>query len=169
MKRPEELSHMLTEMYNDTKDGKIHWNISVQTTENNEVSEKPVEVEDGVSWTIDECYVSYYCKYKGQDFLMITYEMIKTAGDKVHTIKLLLIFPTLLHPDTVTTIGFLPITDHQICIFRILICKCSRFLFSLFNNLLQSLRHILPTAYLILYRLPLLFLSQLAEMKTIYV
>ena len=46
MKRPEELSHMLTEMYNDTKDGKIHWNISVQTTENNEVSEKPVEVED---------------------------------------------------------------------------------------------------------------------------
>ena len=33
MKRPEELSHMLTEMYNDTKDGKIHWNISVQTTE----------------------------------------------------------------------------------------------------------------------------------------
>ena len=36
MKRPEELSHMLTEMYNDTKDGKIHWNISVQTTENNE-------------------------------------------------------------------------------------------------------------------------------------
>jgi hypothetical protein len=70
MKRPEELSHMLTEMYNDTKDGKIRWNLSVQTTENNEVSEKPVEVEDGVSWTIDECYVSYYCKYKGQDFLM---------------------------------------------------------------------------------------------------
>ena len=39
MKRPEELSHMLTEMYNDTKDGKIRWNLSVQTTENNEVSE----------------------------------------------------------------------------------------------------------------------------------
>lgn len=54
MKRPEELSHMLTEMYNDTKDGKIRWNLSVQTTENNEVSEKPVEVEDGVSWTIDD-------------------------------------------------------------------------------------------------------------------
>ena len=89
MKRPEELSHMLTEMYNDTKDGKIRWNLSVQTTENNEVSEKPVEVEDGVSWTIDECYVSYYCKYKGQDFLMITYEMIKTAGDKVHTTNMI--------------------------------------------------------------------------------
>ncbi len=93
MKRPEELSHMLTEMYNDTKDGKIHWNISVQTTENNEVSEKPVEVEDGVSWTIDECYVSYYCKYKGQDFLMITYEMIKTAGDKVHTTNMIFLPP----------------------------------------------------------------------------
>lgn len=95
MKRPEELSHMLTEMYNDTKDGKIHWNISVQTTENNEVSEKPVEVEDGVSWTIDECYVSYYCKYKGQDFLMITYEMIKTAGDKVHTTNMIFRFHRL--------------------------------------------------------------------------
>ncbi len=83
MKRPEELSHMLTEMYNDTKDGKIHWNISVQTTENNEGSEKPVEVEDGVSWTIDECYVSYYCKYKGQDFLIITYEMIAICGSGV--------------------------------------------------------------------------------------
>ena len=93
MKRPEELSHMLTEMYNDTMDGKIHWNISVQTTENNEVSEKPVEVEDGVSWTIDECYVSYYCKYKGQDFLMITYEMIKTAGDKVHTTNMIFLPP----------------------------------------------------------------------------
>ena len=80
MKRPEELSHMLTEMYNDTKDGKIRWNLSVQTTENNEVSEKPVEVEDGVSWTIDECYVSYYCKYKGKDFCLITYEMLKTAN-----------------------------------------------------------------------------------------
>mgnify|MGYP000878125562 CR=1 FL=1 len=73
MKRPEELSHMLTEMYNDTKDGKIHWNISVQTTENNEVS--------------------YYCKYKGQDFLMITYEMIKTAGDKVHTTNMIFLPP----------------------------------------------------------------------------
>ena len=80
MKRPEELSHMLTEMYNDTKEGKIHWNISVQTTENNEAAEKPVEVEDGVSWTIDECYVSYYCKYKGKDFCLITYEMLKTAN-----------------------------------------------------------------------------------------
>ena len=93
MKRPEELSHMLTEMYNDTKDGKIRWNLSVQTTENNEVSEKPVEVEDGVSWTIDECYVSYYCKYKGQDFLMITYEMIETAGDKVHTTNMIFLPP----------------------------------------------------------------------------
>ena len=48
---------------------------------------------DGVSWTIDECYVSYYCKYKGQDFLMITYEMIKTAGDKVHTTNMIFLPP----------------------------------------------------------------------------
>ena len=93
MKKPEELSHMLTEMYDMTREGKIHWNISVQTTENNEMSEKPVEVEDGISWTVDECYVSYYCKYKGQDFLMITYEMIKTAGEKVHTTNMVFLPP----------------------------------------------------------------------------
>ena len=93
MKRPEELSRMLTEMYEQTKEGKIHWNISVQTTENNDTAEKPVEVEDGVSWTIDECYVSYYCKFKGQEFLMITYEMIKNAGEKVHTTNMIFLPP----------------------------------------------------------------------------
>ena len=62
MKRPEELSHMLTEMYNDTKDGKIHWNISVQTTENNEVSEKPVEVEARGQNAFNTCTLIILCE-----------------------------------------------------------------------------------------------------------
>ena len=93
MKKPEELSHQLTEMYKETKEGKLHWNLQVQTTEHNDTSEKPVEVEDGISWTIDECYSSYVCNYKGQDFCMITYELIKTAGDKVQTTNLLFMPP----------------------------------------------------------------------------
>ena len=93
MKKPEELSHQLTEMYKETKEGKLHWSLQVQTTEHNEASEKPVEVEDGVSWTIDECYASYVCQYRGQDFCMITYELIKTAGDKVQTTNLLFMPP----------------------------------------------------------------------------
>lgn len=83
MKRQEELSRELTELITATKEGKIRWNLQVQTTEANDAAEKPVERENGVEWTIDECYVSYYCEYKGKEFCMITYEMIKTAGEKV--------------------------------------------------------------------------------------
>ena len=93
MKKPEELSRMLTEMIKDTKEKKIHWQVEVQTTEHNDVSEKPVEEEDGVKWTVDECYVSYVCNYKGQDFCMITYEMIKTSGDKVATTNIIFLPP----------------------------------------------------------------------------
>ena len=94
MKRPEELSHMLTEMYNDTKDGKIHWNISVQTTENNEVSEKMRSkwrtVYPGRSMNV---MFLITVNTRDRDFLMITYEMIKTAGDKVHTTNMIFLPP----------------------------------------------------------------------------
>ena len=93
MKKPEELSRLLTELYKETKEGKIRWSLQVQTTEHNNPSEQPVEVEDGISWTVDECYVSYVCNYKGQDFCMITYEMLKTAGDKVQTTNLIFLPP----------------------------------------------------------------------------
>lgn len=93
MKKPEELSRLLTEMYKETKEGKLCWNIQIQTTEYNDLSQKPVEVEDNVSWTIDECYVSYVCSYKGQDFAMITYEMIKTAGEQTQSTNLVFLPP----------------------------------------------------------------------------
>ena len=93
MKKPEELSHLLNEMYKETKEGKIRWSVQVQTTEHNDSASKPVEVEDGISWTVDECYVAYVCNYKGQDFCMITYELIKTAGNKVQTTNLVFMPP----------------------------------------------------------------------------
>ena len=93
MKKPEELSRMLMDMYKETKAGKIHWKLQVQTTEHNDPSEKPVEVEDGISWTIDECYVSYVCEYRGQDFCMITYEMLKTSGNRTVTTNLIFLPP----------------------------------------------------------------------------
>nr|WP_243245112.1 hypothetical protein [Roseburia intestinalis] len=64
----------------ETKEGRIRWSVEVMTTEANPAEEKPVEHEDGLDWTIDECYVSYYCRYKGKDFCLITYEMLKTAN-----------------------------------------------------------------------------------------
>ena len=93
MKKPEELLKQLTEMTKDTKAGKVHWNIICQTTEYNEENTKPQVEEDGISWVVDECYVSYHCEYKGKEFLMITYEMLHTAGDKVKTTNLIFLPP----------------------------------------------------------------------------
>jgi hypothetical protein len=64
MKKQEEIFHEIQDMMGETKEGRIRWSVEVQTTEANPVEEKPVEHEDGLDWTIDECYVSYYCKYK---------------------------------------------------------------------------------------------------------
>ena len=49
--------------------------------------------EDGVFWTVDECYVSYHCEFKGKEFLMITYEMINTSADEVKTTNLVFMPP----------------------------------------------------------------------------
>jgi hypothetical protein len=93
MKKQEELMRELSDMVKETKAGKLHWNVDCQTTEYNPAEEKPVVEEDGVSWTVDECYVSYFCEYKGQEFLMISYEMIHSAGDKKKTTNLIFLPP----------------------------------------------------------------------------
>ena len=83
MKKEDELLKELTDMVKETKKGQIKWKLSCQTTEYNDEAVKPTVTEDGITWTVDECYVSYECTYKGSDFVMITYEMIHTAGDNV--------------------------------------------------------------------------------------
>lgn len=83
MKKQEELFRELSDMMKETKEGKLHWKVEVRTTEYNDASEKPVEQEDGMKWTIDECYVSFYCSYRGREFCMITYELIKSAEGHV--------------------------------------------------------------------------------------
>ncbi|MBQ8519074.1 MAG: hypothetical protein IJ455_05700 [Agathobacter sp.] len=93
MKREDELLKQLMDMTKDTKAGKIHWDVKCQTTEYNDPASKPQVMEDDILWTVDECYVSYYCEYKGKEFLMITYEMIHTAGDKVKTTNLVFLPP----------------------------------------------------------------------------
>lgn len=91
--RQEELSKKIAELITETKAGKIRWSVEVQTTEANDSSEKPKEVENGIEWTVDECYVSYYCKYRDNDFCMITYELIKTAGDKITSSNMVFLPP----------------------------------------------------------------------------
>lgn len=91
--RQEELSKKITELVSETKAGKVTWKLDVQTTEANDPDKKPVEVEDGTSWTLDECYVSYHCSFRGNEFCMITYELIKTAGEKTATSNLVFMPP----------------------------------------------------------------------------
>lgn len=93
MKREEELLKQLTEMVKDTKAGKIFWDINCQTTEYNDPESKPQVEEDGIKWSVDECYVSYHCEYKGKEFLMITYEMMHTAPGHTKTTNLVFLPP----------------------------------------------------------------------------
>lgn len=93
MKKEAELVKQLADMAKDTKMGKIKWEVKCQTTEYNDKASKPQVEEEGVLWTVDECYVSYYCEYKGKEFLMITYEMIHTAADMTKTTNLVFLPP----------------------------------------------------------------------------
>ena len=83
MKKQEEIFHEIQDMMGETKEGRIRMECRGSDYGANPVEEKPVEHEDGLDWTIDECYVSYYCKYKGKDFCLITYEMLKTANSSI--------------------------------------------------------------------------------------
>ena len=89
--RPEELSQNLKRMLKETQDGKLQWKVAVQTTEGNE--EKYTIEEDGISWSVDECYVSFVCQYQGKEFCLITYEMIRQSGDKTRTVNYLFLPP----------------------------------------------------------------------------
>lgn len=91
--RQEELSRRLAELTAETKSGKIRWSVEVQTTEANAEERKPKETEHGIAWTVDECYVSYYCRYRDKEFCMITYELIKTAGEQVRTSNMVFLPP----------------------------------------------------------------------------
>ena len=91
--KQEELCRKLTEMIAETKAQKLSWRLEVQTTEGNDASEKPIEEEHGTKWTIDECYASYSCNYRGKEFCMITYELLKKSGDKERSSNLVFLPP----------------------------------------------------------------------------
>ncbi|MCD7708815.1 MAG: hypothetical protein LUI02_02950 [Clostridiales bacterium] len=86
MKKSEELMKKIGDLIKDTQAGKISWEVQCQTTEYDDASTKQIERDDdGTEWVVDECYVSYYCENKGEDFLMISYEKLYKNGDQVHS------------------------------------------------------------------------------------
>ena len=86
-----ELTQTLMKMQKDTEAGRLHWRLEVQTTEGND--EKYTVEEGGLTWVVDECYVSYSCNYRGKEFCMISYEMIKTSGTQVRTMNYIFLPP----------------------------------------------------------------------------
>lgn len=93
MKKENDLMRQLGDLVKDTKGGKINWRVNVSTTEYNDPANKPKIQAEGENWTVDECYVSYYCEHHGQEFLMISYEMISQAGSKQKTTNMIFLPP----------------------------------------------------------------------------
>lgn len=93
MRKEEELLRKLTEMTKETQADRIVWDVLCQTTEYNESAGKPVEELEGMDWMVDECFVSYHCMFRGEEFLMITYEKIYTCGEKRKSNNLIFLPP----------------------------------------------------------------------------
>lgn len=93
MRKEEGLLRKLTELIKETQADRIVWDLQCQTTEYNEPAGKPVERMDGIDYTVDECFVSYHCMFRGEEFLMITYEKIYTCGTKRKSSNLVFLPP----------------------------------------------------------------------------
>ena len=119
MKKKNELLRELNEMIKETKANRLKWDIKCSTTEYNEDSQKPEVQEDGITWTVDECYVSYHCEFHGQEFLMITYEMIHTSGEQRHTTNLVFLPPLGIRYFDINTLMNYAVEADQMLIYQI--------------------------------------------------
>ena len=89
MKKEEQLLNDLTELIKETQKNKVDWKVDCQTTEYNDLQEKPVHEEDGERWIVDECFVSYHCMDQEKEFLLVSYEQIYTCGEKKKSCNLI--------------------------------------------------------------------------------
>ena len=93
MKKEEQLLNDLTELIKETQKNKVDWKVDCQTTEYNDLQEKPVHEEDGERWIVDECFVSYHCMDQEKEFLLVSYEQIYTCGEKKKSCNLIFLPP----------------------------------------------------------------------------
>lgn len=119
MKSEMQLTKELTAMIKETSAGKLKWKVDCQTTEYNVLETKPTVVEEDITWTVDECYTSFECKYKDEDFVIITYEMIHTSGNQKKTTNLVFIPPLGIRYFDLRTLLPYSITASQILTFEL--------------------------------------------------
>ena len=91
--KPAVLANTLDEMIRETKKGQLNWQLELQSTDGLQDSLKHRITEDGKEWVVDECFISFYCKFRGKDHLMITYEHIKRCGGQVRSDNLIFMPP----------------------------------------------------------------------------
>ena len=91
--KPTALAITIDEMINETKRGHLDWKLELQSTDGLDDSVKHRITEDGKEWITDECFISFYCKFRNKDYLMITYEHIKRHENMVHTDNLIFMPP----------------------------------------------------------------------------
>jgi hypothetical protein len=84
---------IIEDMLKDTKSRKLKWRLEVATSEYQDKDKKPVVEADGKTWIVDECYVAYYCEFRGKEFSMITYENMESFGETVRTTNLIFLPP----------------------------------------------------------------------------
>ena len=85
MKKEEQLLNDLTELIKETQKNKVDWKVDCQTTEYNDLQEKPVHEEDGERWIVDECFVSYECTHKGKIYNMLSIRRKRFFIDHIRT------------------------------------------------------------------------------------
>ncbi len=91
--KPTSLAITLDEMINETKRGRLDWRLELQSTDELDDSVKHRITEDEKEWIVDECFISFNCKFRGKDYLMITYEHIKRHKDLVRSDNLIFLPP----------------------------------------------------------------------------
>ena len=91
--KPAALASMLDDMIRETKKGHLNWLLEMQSTDELDASVKQILQEDGKDWTVDECFVSFSCRFRGKDQLFITYEHIKQCNGQMRSENLLFMPP----------------------------------------------------------------------------
>lgn len=93
MMTSKQLANTLDEMMKETRRGNLDWRIQIETTDDLDIALKQQLEENGITWTVDECFVEYLCTWRGQDFCMISYENILTHDQQTRSTSLIFLPP----------------------------------------------------------------------------
>lgn len=87
----------IDELISETKKGHLNWQIELQSTDELDDSKKEHVTQKGMEWVVDECFTSFFCKCRGKEHLMVTYERILRHEAQVHSYNLVFLPPLSIH------------------------------------------------------------------------